>query len=369
MSNSKPAKARQSLRPLSRRQFIGTAAAAITAPAVLTPRGVRAADELNILVWCDHADPKLIQPFEKAHNVRVNVKTYEGTGTALSIVEQSKPGDWDVFVIDAPDVPQVAKQGLLAELNKADYPWDDLFEQIRNAPYNSVGGKLYSVPEKFGYYGVAYNDSRVTAADMSSPDVMWNSKYKGRMAVYDYYFPVIQMTAIALDMKPADVNVSNLGDTIRPKLLDLKKNVALIGDIVGVQNALVNGNADLIIAGAEYAVSVLTPDSPHLQWTICDKGGLIWTQGLAIFQDSKKKDLANEFVKWVINPEGQSLLATSECYWAMPTNSKAPMSTQQKQILRWDEQPGFLAKSHLSFLSEPDLDTAMLDLWTEFLQA
>ena len=272
-------------------------------------------------------------------------------------------------MIDAPDVPQVAKQGLLASLNKDDYPWDDLFEQIRNAPYNSVEGKLYSVPEKFGYYGIAYNDSKVDGTDMSSNDVMWNPKYKGRMAVYDYYFPVIQMIAISLGMKPSDVNVQNLEEKIRPKLLELKPQVSLIGDIVGVQNALVSGNVDMIVAGAEFAVSVLTTEKPELQWTIAENGGLIWTQGLAIFEDSNKKDLANEFVKWVISPEGQGLLATSDCYWAMPTNSNAALNDAQKQILRWDEQPGFLAKSHLSFLPQPELDSAMLELWMEFVQS
>ncbi|MDH3690271.1 MAG: extracellular solute-binding protein [Gammaproteobacteria bacterium] len=355
-------------RSISRRSFLGTMGG-VAAASALGPRLSWAADELNILVWCDHADPKLLQPFEQAHNVRVNVKTYEGTGTALSIIEQSQPGDWDVFVIDAPDVPQVAKQGLLAALNKDDYPWDDLFEQIRNAPYNSVEGKLYSVPEKFGYYGIAYNDSKVDGPDMSSNDVMWNPKYKGRMAVYDYYFPVIQMIAISLGMKPSDVNMQNLEEKIRPKLLELKPQVSLIGDIVGVQNALVSGNVDMIVAGAEFAVSVLTTEKPELQWTIAENGGLIWTQGLAIFEDSNKKDLANEFVKWVISPEGQALLATSDCYWAMPTNSKATLTDAQKQILRWDEQPGFLEKSHLSFLTEPELDSAMLDLWTEFVQS
>ena len=353
---------------ISRRSFLGTMGG-VAAASALGPRLSWAADELNILVWCDHADPKLLQPFEQAHNVRVNVKTYEGTGTALSIIEQSQPGDWDVFVIDAPDVPQIAKQGLLASLNKDDYPWDDLFEQIRNAPYNSVEGKLYSVPEKFGYYGIAYNDSKVDGTDMSSNDVMWNPKYKGRMAVYDYYFPVIQMIAISLGMKPSDVNVQNLEEKIRPKLLELKPQVSLIGDIVGVQNALVSGNVDMIVAGAEFAVSVLTTERPELQWTIAENGGLIWTQGLAIFEDSNKKDLANEFVKWVISPEGQGLLATSDCYWAMPTNSNAALNDAQKQILRWDEQPGFLAKSHLSFLPQPELDSAMLELWMEFVQS
>ena len=90
-------------RKVSRRSFIVGAAGA--AAISVLPKAGRAAGELNVLVWCDHADKKLLAPFETKHNVKINVKTYEGTGTALSIIEQSSPGDWDVLVVDAPDTP------------------------------------------------------------------------------------------------------------------------------------------------------------------------------------------------------------------------------------------------------------------------
>ena len=61
---------------LTRRDFLaGTAGLAATSG--LASRSSYAAEELNILVWCDHADSKLLAPFEAAHNVKINVKTYE----------------------------------------------------------------------------------------------------------------------------------------------------------------------------------------------------------------------------------------------------------------------------------------------------
>ncbi len=32
------------------------------------------AQELNALVWCDHTDPALIEPFEEKFGVKVNLK-------------------------------------------------------------------------------------------------------------------------------------------------------------------------------------------------------------------------------------------------------------------------------------------------------
>jgi len=48
-----------------------------------------AAGSINALVWCDHTDPEFIRPFEEANDVKVNLKEFEGTGAALSILEQS----------------------------------------------------------------------------------------------------------------------------------------------------------------------------------------------------------------------------------------------------------------------------------------
>ncbi len=354
-------------RPLSRRDFLA-GASSLAVASTLVPRSAWAAEELNILVWCDHADSKLNEPFEAAHNVKVNVKTYEGTGTALSILEQSAPGDWDVFVIDAPDVPQVARQGILAELDESVGNWDDMFPALRDAPYTRTDGKVYAVPEKFGYYGFCYSKNVVDPADARRGDIGWNEKYKGRIAVYDYYFPIIQMIGISLGWKPAEINAERLGK-IRERLLAMKPHVKLIGDIVAVQNALVTGSVDVIVGGAEFAVSNLIPDNPHLDWVISQDGGLIWNQGIGVLSASNRKGLATEFVKWIMSPKGQGLLATSECFWAMPANSKAELDASAKKILRWDEQPGFLASSHVSLFPDADMDAEMLDIWTEFLQS
>ena len=353
---------------MNRRQFLGTAAATAAVAGTSFSRQAKAAGDVNLLVWCDHADAKLIDPFAAAHGVNVNVKTFEGTGTALSILEQSQPGDWDVLVVDAPDVPRVAQQGILAELPEDAVPWADYFPAMRDAPYARVDGTLYAAPEKFGYYGFCYNKDNVDPADAASGEIGWMDKYSGRIGVYDYYFPVIQMIGMQMGWKPEEIDSDKLAQ-IREKLLAMKPNVKMVGDIVSVQNALVTGDVDIIYGGAEFAVSNLIPTNPNLDWVISDKGGLIWNQGLCIIATSENKEMGIEFMKWTLSPEGQGLLATSDCYWAMPANSKAIVSDEVKKILRWDQQDEYLSKSVVSSIPDAEMDAEMLDLWTEFLQS
>lgn len=356
--------------PLSRRRLLQAGTAALAAGAVSTgwPRRSRAADEINALVWCDHTDPALLDPFTEATGITVNTKEFATTGEALAILEQSQPGDWDVLVIDTVDVQRVARLGHLAALTPGDYPWDDIFAELKDESLHYVDGKLYGVPEKFGYNTVAYDASKVDPADMRKASVMWNEKYAGRIAVYDYYVPVMQMVAIGLGIVPPQITSEHL-PAIRDKLLQMKRLAAMVGDVVAVQNALVTGSADIITGGGEFAVAGLQAESPNLDWVLPDEGGIRWMQSLAIFEASERKDAANQFVQYVMSPDGQARLATSACYWAMPANSKATLDEAQKKTLRWDEQPNFLPKSYHYMSPEPDIDAAMLEVWTEFLNA
>ena len=157
---------------VSRRTFLGATASTIaTLTLVGLPETVRAQEDLAAIVWCDHSDPSFLDGFAGA---RVRTKDYDaGTGAAISVIEQSQPGDWDIFVLDSVDVPWVAESGLLSELNADDYPMGDIFEQVRQSELHTVGGALYAVPTTFGYNGICYNSGKVDPADMRRMSVLW----------------------------------------------------------------------------------------------------------------------------------------------------------------------------------------------------
>jgi spermidine/putrescine transport system substrate-binding protein len=353
-------------RPITRRRLLAAGAAATAALAA--PRIVRAQEELNILVWCDNIDPKLLKPFEEAAGVRINAKDYQETGAALAILEQSQPGDWDVFVVDSVDVKRVAQRGLLAELKDSDVPWDQIFPALRAPELHYVDGKLFAVPEKFGYNAIAFNNEKVAPEDVKTAAIMWNAKYNDRIAIYDYYIPAMEMVALGIGIKPAEIDEGKL-PAIRDKLLAMKPLASVIGDVPTVQNAIVTGSADIIVAGGEFAVAGLAAENPWLDWTIPDEGGIRWMQAIAMFAASKKPDLAVKFIQYVLSPQGQAALATSDCYWAMPANSKTELGEAERRRLRWEEQEGFIKNSYPYFIPDEALDKKMLEVWTEFLQA
>lgn len=335
----------------------------------LMPGAALAADSLNALVWCDHTDPALIEPFEKAHDVKVNLREYEGTATALAMLEQSRPGDWDVLVIDGIDVPRAVEAGLMAELPRDALPLGDFFDSVEMKDSTTVDGKTYAVTEKFGYNTISFNADKVDAADMQDMATVWSDKYKDRIAIYDYYLPVMGLAAIANGMETAELTADDL-PALKDTLFTMKDNARSVGEVVASQTALATGEVDIVVGGGEWLTAVLAEERPELTWTIPDKGAVRWSQSIGVLADSEKKDLATEFVKYIVSPEGQARLATSSCYWGMPANRKAGdhLTDAQKKVLRWDEQPDYLERAQLYPAPDAQLDGQMQDVWLEMLQ-
>ena len=327
------------------------------------------AEDLNALVWCDHTDPALIKPFEDKFGVKVNLKEYEGTAAGLAILDQSQPGDWDVLVIDAVDVGRAVEAGHLAELPADQLPTSDFFPELVMSENNTVGGKTYAVTEKFGYNTIAYDKTKVDPADMQDMATLWSGKYDGRIAIYDYYLPVLGLVAVGQGVATADITADALA-VLKDPLFKLKAASKQVSDVVSSQTALATGEVDILVGGGEWLTAVLSADNPNLDWTIPAQGALRWAQSIGVVAGSTKPDLALEFIKYITSPEGQALLATSSCYWGMPANTKAgdALSAEQKAVLRWDEQQDFLKRAQLYPIPDAALDTAMQDLWTEMLQ-
>lgn len=344
------------------------AGASLAAFALVSSYAAASAADLNALVWCDHSDPNLLKPFEDANGIKVNVKEFEGTGAGLAIVEQSQPGDWDVMVIDSIDVRRGVERKLFEPLPEDKLPMADLFPGLSMDKYTMADGKRYGITEKFGYNTIGYNKAKVDVNDMQSLSILTNEKYKGRIAIYDYYLPVMGLAAMSIGKKTSELTEADL-PALKEVLLKMKANAKAVTDVAASQTAIATGEADVLIGGGEWVTAGIARDNPDLDFSIPKEGAVMWSQSLAMFKDSKNKDMALKFIQYILSPEGQARLATSSCYWGMPSNAKAALDADQKKILRFDEQNDFLKRAQDYPAPSEDLDKKMQDLWTEMIQA
>jgi len=272
-------------------------------------------------------------------------------------------------VIDGIDVFRAVEAGILAPLPEDELPEADFFPEVVMKENNSADGVTYAVTEKFGYNTISYNAEAVDPADMQDLSTVWSEKYAGRLTIYDYYLPVMGLAALSAGIDTAAIGETDL-DAIGTVMSEMRGAAASVGGVVASQTALATGEVDIVVGGGEWLTAVLAEEQPELTWTIPDQGAVRWSQSIGVLADSEKPDLALEFVKYIVSPEGQARLATSSCFWGMPANAKAGehLTDAQKEVLRWDEQDAYLANSQLYPAPDTDLDIAMQDLWLETLQ-
>ena len=98
-----------------RNWYTGVLAAAGIAAAGLMGAGDALADgELHIYNWGNYTNPKLIEKFEAAHNIKVTIDDYDSNETMLAKVQSGATG-YDIVVPGDYMVAIMIKEGLLAE--------------------------------------------------------------------------------------------------------------------------------------------------------------------------------------------------------------------------------------------------------------
>ncbi len=176
------------------------------------------------------------------------------------------------------------------------------------------------------------------------------------------------MAAMAIGKKTSEITEADL-PAIKEVLMKMKANAKAVTDVAASQTALATGEADILVGGGEWVTAGIAKENPDLDFSVPKEGAVLWSQSLAMFKDSKNKDMALKFIQYIMSPEGQARLATSSCYWGMPASTKAALTDEQKTTLRFAEQPEFLKRAQNYPAPSEDLDKKMQDMWTEMLQA
>ena len=309
-----------------------------TAVAVSLGGTAAAKSTLNILVMPGYEEPQIISDFEKKYDCKVNFKIYPSSDEMMALIKSAKKGTYDVVTPDAPYVEKMMKAGLIQPLNPADYPLNDFFERFKKFEQHWVDGKLYAVTSRWGFYGLVYNSKFVDPADMQSYSGLWKEKYKGKIAIFDWYLPNMGCISKSLgNQKPYDIGAPEL-KKLSETLMSLKPQVGSISPTNSdTIQALANGNAWISIAG-EWMQVLLKEQGHPIELSNPKEGGVSWTEALTMTKDTKNPDLAKKYMQWILSPEIQAKLAWANAFHATVPNSKAVnfMPKEQAAMLKMD---------------------------------
>jgi putative spermidine/putrescine transport system substrate-binding protein len=270
--------------------------------------------------WSDVMKKALVEPFEKKHNVKVEIVTgitTEWVAKLLAAGPDNPP--FDVVFGNEPPLPIPRERGFFEKRNET------LAPNIKNVYPKALIGDT-SVAVFWGRIGLAYRTDMGLKKPTSWKD-FWDEAYVGKRATYvigntlgiNVLFIVSKI--FGKDYFDIDAGVAAIKRS-QPKLADF------------------TGTVEKQLEQKEVVIAVLNDASTYdmqkrgipVDWAAPSEGLPILDQIVQVTKGSKNKELAWKFIDAYLSPEVQLAFAT-ELFWS-PTNKtvKVPLDVAKKII-------------------------------------
>ena len=164
--------------------------------------------QVNIVAWAGYVedgttDPEVdwVTDFEKATGCQVNVKI---GATSDEMVTLMKTGEYDAVSASGDASLRLIYGGDVAPVNTDLVPnYKDVFDGLKNKPWNSVDGPAYGIPHGRGANLLMYRTDVVKPAPTSWGAVFDpNSPYKGKVTAYDSPIYIADAALYLMKTKP-----------------------------------------------------------------------------------------------------------------------------------------------------------------------
>lgn len=261
--------------------------------------------ELVVVNWKDYGsdDQELIKEFEEKNNVKVVHQYMASEEELLTKLRTHKEGSIDVVLPNASILPVAIEEGLVEPIDLQKVTnYQHIFERFKNLPENQKDGQIYAVPWVWGSTGIAYNKELVKEK-IDSVQVLWDPKYKGKIAFRDDFNDAVMTAALALGQDPN--NPSDL-EAIKKKLIEqkpLNRTYWKTGDEFSKLFASKQISVGLMWSGQSASMK---QNGEPIEYIIPKEGAIGWVDHWAIVKGSKNKELASKFIDFMISKEFQA---------------------------------------------------------------
>lgn len=325
------------------------------------------APTLSLLVWEGYADPSFVHPFEISHNCKVEASYMGSDDELVAKLRGGSASNYDVISPSSDVATSIARSGLVAPLNLSKIPsYQQLSPKLRSLPLVRVGNGVYGVPFQWGPNPLLY----VTSAFSKPPDswsVLWDPKYKGRISVWDDLSTLYMAAQLLGYDKPDPGHLYNLSDAelenVKQKLLTLKPDVRKIWSTGGELTNLFENREIVAAMGWPLMTNQLRNAGFPIGETIPLENTTGWIDHLMITSASEHKQLAEEFLEYMI--EARTQKAVSEVTGYVPANPQAAqyMSDEEKKGLHLDDPDAYMARIY--FWEEVPRRAKYIEIWNE----
>jgi putative spermidine/putrescine transport system substrate-binding protein len=296
---------------------------------------------VSVLAWPGYVengstspDVDWVKPFEAESGCKVDVQIFGTSDEAFSLFS-TNPEKYDVISASGDASLRLVRAGYVQPVNTDLVPsYADIFEALKNKPYNTVDGVHYGIPHGRGSNLLMWRTDVVTTPP-DSWSVMFDpaSPYKGKVSVYDAPIYIADAAVLLMATKP-ELGIKNpyaLDDTQFAAAVDLlKQQKPTIGqywvDYTKQQEAFARNDA-VIGTTWEVITNLLKAAEPPAPVEVVKpkEGATGWSDTWMINSKTKHINCAYKFIEHIVSPKVNAQVA--EWFGEAPGNSKACAET------------------------------------------
>jgi spermidine/putrescine-binding protein len=325
-----------------------TIALGILVLAMLSSACTKKEAALSLLVWEGYADSSFVRPFEQTHHCKI-VASYMGSSDELMAkLRGGSASNYDVISPSSDVATSIVRAGLAASLELSKLPsYGQLSSKLRNSPLVKANGQVYGVPFMWGPNPLLYD---TTAIDQP-PDswaALWEPRLKNRVSVWDDLSTVYMAAQVLGYDQPDPSQLYNLSDTqleaVKKKLIELKPNIRKMWSTGGELTNLFQNHEVAIAMGWPLMTNQLRKLGFPVKELIPKENTTGWIDHLMITTASQQKELATEFLEYMIEAQTQKTVTDVTGYSPANPQSTALMSEGEKKNLHMDDPDAYMQR-------------------------
>jgi len=325
-----------------------TKALGILALAMLWGACTKKEATLSLLVWEGYADPSFVRPFEEAHHCKI-VASYMGSSDELvAKLRGGSASNYDVISPSSDVATSIVRAGLAAPLDLSKFPsYSQLSAKLRNSSLVKANDQVYGVPFMWGPNPLLYD---ITAIDQE-PDswaALWGPHLKNKISVWDDLSTVYMSAQVLGYDKPDPGQLYNLSDeqleAVKKKLIELKPNIRKMWSTGGELTNLFQNHEVAIAMGWPLMTNQLRKLGFPIKELIPKENTTGWIDHLMITAASQQKELAAQFLEYMIEARTQKIVTDVTGYSPANPQSTTLMSESEKKNLHMDDPDAYMQR-------------------------
>lgn len=271
-------------------------------------------DTLRLYTWPNYFTDDILTLFEDRFDANIRVEYYESNEELISMLQQGKIVD--IIVPTDYVVSYLSGDGFLEPIDRTKLPnYEFLDIRFREMDYDYAN--QFSIPYFWGSVGIDYNQTYVTGLPLS-----WNTMLdptqiahlRNRISILDDMRMTMGISLISLGYNPNTTNEEEIVEATN-RLIAMLPHLRTIKS----ENLDVEYNTDDVVISMYWSGSAAKAASSNknLRFLLPSEGSIFFVDNLSIPVNSTSKNLAFEFINFLLDPIVAARL-TNQNFFANP---------------------------------------------------